>query len=630
MIRFLIRTVCLLIGATIAALCAETIRCEFTVHDGASLSNRYGDYCPMKILWADRVYDPVKVLEPTRMPFTRLEWPEDIKDPDQVDPKMFDGRHSQEVIINQLRSSGIRPLVCIRVPPAFKNDMGKIESFYHNVTKKVTSLMGNTGADIELFNEPDLLTLDRDGSHSPGSKNDLFNQDRFIERYKAAYRGAMKGLGKNLTIGGAGFALSGSGDNQWMDRFLDEARRHGWRLDFVSYHIYLEWSDHQHIHSSPINRTLRRAERVHQQVVDFAKRSGQKTPPIWITEYAWTIGNAKKAFDNCRTTMFNHQHCARTLESFLIGRELAGVQRLYWAQGPGQHLPEIGVTGDGATFYPLINYHRERKQGKLSEHWRYKSGVPAFRFINTLPGNRSRVTTTGAVGAIASSDGKRHELAVWSRGGNQQVRLVFPGLGNDLSRYRCELRIIDGNSWKSPMTTASVAPRVTTLDKVATLSMGNEVTAFLTITGEIEDEEEGLSAVYFNRTDLTQEGHRRIDRAIDFRWGRARPAPGIDAETFSVRWTGSVLAPTTGDYVFKTDSDDGVKVWIDGRLVIDQWNHHRERIDRSPTLRLSKGRHRIRVEFFDRYLTAVCVLSWQGPGFDMRTMPRSAFRSKEP
>lgn len=205
MTHFLIRILMLLVGATIAALSAETVRVEFATQAGASLKDRYGDYCPMKVLWADRVYDPVKVLEPTRMPFTRLEWPEDIKDPDQIDPKMFDGRHSQEVIIKQLRSRGIRPLVCIRVPKAFKHDMKKIERFYHNVTKKVASLTESTGADIELFNEPDLLTLDLSGSHSPGSKNDLFNQDRFIERYKAAYTGAMKGLKKKHVHRWCGF-----------------------------------------------------------------------------------------------------------------------------------------------------------------------------------------------------------------------------------------------------------------------------------------------------------------------------------------------------------------------------------------------------------------------------------------
>lgn len=628
MIRSVIR-IALAVVLAWPVIAADTVRVEFTTAAGASLDNRYGDYCPTKILWADRVYDRQHVLDPTQMPFTRLEWPDGhITDPNRIDPAMLDGRPAQAVIIAALLKAGVRPLVCIRVPPAFKNDLRKVEDFYFNVTKRVGDLVGSRGADIELFNEPDLLTLDHAGSKEAGDRIDRQNQDRFIARYAAAYRGADRARTAHLRIGGPGFALSGFGDNQWMGRFLDEVADRRQRLDFVSYHIYLDWSDRERISDIDRERSIRRSERVAEQVAAFARRTGRPQPPIWITEFAWTIGNAKEAFARSRTTMFNHQHCARTLESFLIGRDLAGVTRCYWAQGPGQYLPEINLTGDDATFFPLINYHRERRNGRLDESWRYKAGVPAFHFINTLPGTRRRVSAPGEVGAIASSDGRSHELALWSRGGTQQVRLSFPGLGSDLSRYRCDLRVIDGTSWKNPMVSPNVPARSMTLDRLGEITLGNEVTAFLTITGEITDEEEGLSAVYFNRMDLTAEGHRRIDRAIDFRWSRARPAAGIDAETFSVRWTGSLIAPSDGDYVLNTESDDGVRVWLDDRLVIDQWNHHQEREDRSPKLRLTKGRHRIRVEFFDRYLTAVCVLSWQGPGFAMRTIQPSSLRSR--
>jgi hypothetical protein len=635
MIRSAIRLMALLVAASEVAFTSENVRVEFLTHVGAgsSLENRYGDYCPTKILWADRIYDPVHVLDPTNMPFTRLEWPDQISDPDHYDPTMFDGRHSQEVIITQLLSRGVRPLVCIRVPPSFKNDLGKIEKFYYNVTAKVASLTSGLGADIELFNEPDLLTLDEPGSKEPGDLIDRRNQEKFFRRFAAAHAGANRARTAHLAIGGPGYALSGFGKNEWMGRFLKEIDKRNFRLDFISYHIYLNWSDHDRLISAPADRHIQRSKRVQQEVAEFAKDSGRKTPPIWITEYAWTIGNAELAFDHCRRTMFNYQHCARTLESFLVGRELAGVQRLYWAQGPGQYLPELqdkNLTGDGATFFSLINYYREHKSGRLSESWRYKAGVPAFNFVNTLPGTRCRVFGTDAVGVIASSDGRRHELAAWSRNGTQRVKFSFPDLGKDLSRYRCELRIVDGTTWKTPMTSPSVPARTMDLDQLDEVTLGHEASLFLTVSEKPDAEEEGLTAVYFNQTDLTREGHRRIDRAINFRWGRSRPAPGIDPETFSVRWTGSVLVPINGNYVFKTESDDGIKVWIDGRLVIDQWNRHREREDRSPPLHLSKGRHRLRVEFFDRYLTAICVLSWQGPGFSMRPVPTSALRSQEP
>ncbi len=620
--------IALLVSTLTAVSAVEQVRVEFANHAnaGGSLEDRYGDYCPTKILYADRIYDRAKVLDPTQMPFTRFEWPEDIRstDPDRIDPRMFDGRPSQETILKQLFAAGVRPLVCIRVPPHFKNDMGDIETYYRNVVKKVVSIANGRKVDIELFNEPDLMTLDRSGSAHAGDAIDRSNQDAFIRRFAAAYQGASPERRANVTIGGPGFALSGFGDNQWMGRFLAEVDQRNFRLDFVSYHIYLGWSDDDRIASASADKHLRRAQRVQDQVEAFSRRSGMRAPPVWITEYAWCFGDPRDAFPRNRATMFNHQFCARTLESFLLGRELAGVQRLYWAQGPGQHLPEIGIVGDGATFFSMINYHRERNG---SEKWLYKSGVPAFHFINTLPGSRSRVTTSDALGAIASSNGTTHALAVWSRGGTREVDFAFPGLG-DLSRYDCSVREVEQGTW-DPNRPQPTAKRMR-LSQLGEVRLGNEASLFLDITTREEDEEEGLSAIYFNDKELTQEGHRRIDRTVDFRWRRDAPAPRIDAETFSVRWTGSVIAPRDGDYVFSTHSDDGIRVWIDGRKVIDQWNRHRERGDHSPTLRLTKGRHRIRIEYFDNHLTAICVVSWRGPGFSRQVIPRQALRSKEP
>jgi hypothetical protein len=49
---------------------------------------------------------------------------------------------------------------------------------------------------------------------------------------------------------------------------------------------------------------------------------------------------------------------------------------------------------------------------------------------------------------------------------------------------------------------------------------------------------------------------------------------GIGADTFSVRWVGTVQPPTSGNYTFYTESDDGVRLWVDGRLIVDNWTDH--------------------------------------------------------
>lgn len=123
----------------------------------------------------------------------------------------------------------------------------------------------------------------------------------------------------------------------------------------------------------------------------------------------------------------------------------------------------------------------------------------------------------------------------------------------------------------------------------------------------------GLVGEYFDTADLTGPSVRRIDPQIDFPWSWASPGLGIDGETFSVRWSGYLLIDRAGTYTFRTTSDDGIRLRIDGKSVIEAWNDHSRRDD-SGTIRLTRGKHRIVVEFYDNRYEAFAVLSWQGPG----------------
>jgi PKD repeat protein len=101
----------------------------------------------------------------------------------------------------------------------------------------------------------------------------------------------------------------------------------------------------------------------------------------------------------------------------------------------------------------------------------------------------------------------------------------------------------------------------------------------------------------------------RNDPAISFDWGLGSPAPEIPVDFFSVRWTRS-LNFSAGVYRFFTRTDDGVRLWIDGALVINHWQ------DQSPTthaaeIYLTEGAHSIRMEYYERTLGAVAILSWQ-------------------
>lgn len=85
---------------------------------------------------------------------------------------------------------------------------------------------------------------------------------------------------------------------------------------------------------------------------------------------------------------------------------------------------------------------------------------------------------------------------------------------------------------------------------------------------------------------------RRAPR-LDYMW--YRPAvPGLPQERFALEATSTVALPD-GAYTLRTISDDGIRVWVDGVLVIDNWSLHESAVDLAP---LSGGRHELKVQFF--------------------------------
>jgi hypothetical protein len=119
-------------------------------------------------------------------------------------------------------------------------------------------------------------------------------------------------------------------------------------------------------------------------------------------------------------------------------------------------------------------------------------------------------------------------------------------------------------------------------------------------------------AEYFNNRELSGSPTVvRSDAAVDFNWGWAAPAPDVNRDNFSVRWTGSHTFEG-GRYRFTTMSDDGVRVIVDGQRIIDAWIPMRG--TRTTTVNLAPGTHTVRVEYFERLQAAMVRLSWQRIG----------------
>ncbi len=125
----------------------------------------------------------------------------------------------------------------------------------------------------------------------------------------------------------------------------------------------------------------------------------------------------------------------------------------------------------------------------------------------------------------------------------------------------------------------------------------------------------GLTARYFNNINLTGTPALTRTENVNFNWGSGSPGAAINANDFSVRWTGLVQAPATGSYRFQTVSDDGVRLWVNGQLMINNWTLHGATTDTSGWVNLQAGQfYSITMEFYERSGSAVARLRWQRPG----------------
>jgi outer membrane protein OmpA-like peptidoglycan-associated protein len=106
----------------------------------------------------------------------------------------------------------------------------------------------------------------------------------------------------------------------------------------------------------------------------------------------------------------------------------------------------------------------------------------------------------------------------------------------------------------------------------------------------------------------------RTDAKIDFNWNNVSPAAGMDVSNYSIRWTGRLLAPATGNYLFSAKVDDGIRLWIGGQSVINAWGLH-DSEDFKGQIYLEAGRYYdLKVEYFNGIFEGEIRLLWTLPG----------------
>jgi len=278
-------------------------------------------------------------------------------------------------------------------------------------------------------------------------------------------------------------------------------------------------------------------------------------------------------------------------------------------------------------------------------------------FIQPTGGTKSGSFTIPTTGETAANVWYRIHLTVVDSGGlsHSSFRDVLPRTSTvtlATSPGGLQLRL-DGQPVTSPTSFAGVAGMVRTLEAVSPQTLNGRTwvfdswsdggaashtivtpvtnttyTAVYRLSAGSIGTGNGLSATYFDNINFTGATVTTIDPVINFDWGTGGPVAGIGADTFSVRWTGQIQAQFTELYTFYTQSDDGVRLSVNGVQIINNFTDHGSTENSGVIALIAGQRYDIRMEFYENGGFATAKLSWSSLSTPKSIVPRSQLYSQ--
>jgi hypothetical protein len=123
----------------------------------------------------------------------------------------------------------------------------------------------------------------------------------------------------------------------------------------------------------------------------------------------------------------------------------------------------------------------------------------------------------------------------------------------------------------------------------------------------------------------------QTDAIVHFDWGFGRPAPGLPANKFSVTWEGLLVPEFSEEYLLRVVADGGVRLWINGELIIDDWVVTPFTVFRRGTVALEAGVPALlRLEYFDQNGAASVSLRWSSRSRPPQVIPATRLFLPQP
>jgi beta-glucosidase len=201
-----------------------------------------------------------------------------------------------------------------------------------------------------------------------------------------------------------------------------------------------------------------------------------------------------------------------------------------------------------------------------------------------------------------------------------KIAVIGDGAGKDTMSHGGGSAVVDGTGTVTPLRGIRSRAASTATVRYAQGNLGNGYpaipsSAFTPPSGTGS----GLQGQYYDNTDLSgSPAVTRTDPNVDFTW-TGSPADGVPATNFSTKWTGTLNPPKTDSYTFGLTSDDGSRLFINGKQVIDNWRDQAATTETAQVQLTAGTPVQIEVDYYQAGGDATVTLGWQPPGNDLVT-----------
>ncbi len=133
----------------------------------------------------------------------------------------------------------------------------------------------------------------------------------------------------------------------------------------------------------------------------------------------------------------------------------------------------------------------------------------------------------------------------------------------------------------------------------------------------------GLRGDYFEGEAFGRLARTRVDPTLNFDWRLDAPTAAVAPDHFSARWRGQVQPRYSETYTFHVYADDGVRLWVDGRKLVDSWENQAATASEAAVPLQAGRRYEIVLEYYEHDDRAQLLLAWNSPSQPFEVIPRS-------